>query len=53
MQWWEQAGLDLAGALEVAAVAEEFDEGEELKRGIKGGLSGRNNCSEYKVAIYN
>ena len=29
MRWWEQAGIDLAGAQEVADAAEEGDGGEE------------------------
>ena len=46
--WWEQAGIDLAGAREaaVAAVAADGYEGEEWRRGIEGGLSGQNNCSK-------
>ena len=29
MQWWEKAGIDLAGAREASVVLEEEEEGEE------------------------
>ena len=35
MQWWEQAGINLAGAREAAAAAVEKYGGEELRGGIK------------------
>ena len=49
---WEQAVLDMAEAREPSDATEEGDGGESLRRGSSGGLSGRSNRSEYKVAIY-
>ena len=51
MRWWEQAGINITGAREAAAVAAEKDGGEEWWRGINGGLPGRINSNKYTKLI--
>ena len=47
MRWWEQEGINMAGAREATAATAEKDREKEGRRGRKGRLLGQSNSNEY------